>query len=226
MGLLLRRISRSAAVVLAAGMATRFGRTKQLLEWQGKPLVAHVAEVALAVCDRVLVIVGHEGKRVAGAVAHLPVEVVLNERFASGQGTSVAAGAAALVEKSNKSKTCGLIGDAFFMLADQPLVTPGLLEQLREARGLHRIAIPRYQEKRGNPVLFDRSLLPRLCDASGDVGGRALFKKHHDDIAWLDVEDAAVLRDVDTPEDWEKLRRRGVKPHLTRRSFTTFRSDQ
>ena len=198
----LNRASRTAAVVLAAGMATRFGQTKQLLMWQGQPLVAHVAQMALAHCHRVLVIVGHEGEKVAKAVAHLPVEVVWNEQFAQGQGTSVAAGAAALLAGFGP-----FVGEAFFMLADQPLVTPELLKRLQKARGLHPIAVPCYQGKRGNPVLFDHSLLPALCEAKGDVGGRALFERYRDDVMWLETEDGAVLRDIDTPEDWEKLNR-------------------
>ncbi|MDQ4078176.1 MAG: selenium cofactor biosynthesis protein YqeC, partial [Chloroflexota bacterium] len=194
------RRSRSAAVVLAAGMATRFGETKQLLDWRGKALVAHVAEVALEVCETVLVVVGHEADQVARAVDHLPVEVIFNEHFASGQGSSVAAGVAALMEMSRP-----FIGEAFFLLADQPLVTPGLLRQLRAVRGLHRIAVPRYGGQHGNPVLFDVALFPTLRDSRGDVGGRALFAAHREEIAWLDVADEAVLRDVDTPEDWESF---------------------
>jgi molybdenum cofactor cytidylyltransferase len=206
----LERYSRGAAVILAAGMAKRFGRTKQLLAWKGKPLVRHVAEVAvgagLAPAPRlapapVLVIVGHEAEAVAQAVEDLPVEVIYNEQFASGQGSSVAAGAQALLEPSRP-----FIGEAFFMLADQPLITPQLLQQLQQARGMSPIAVPRYQGKRGNPVLFDRALLETLTSSSGDVGGRALFKKYRDEIAWVEVEDEAVLRDVDTEEDWERLK--------------------
>lgn len=197
----LNRASRTAAVILAAGMATRFGQTKQLLMWQGQPLVAHVAQIALARCHRVLVIVGHEGEQVAKAVAHLPVEVVWNEQFAQGQGTSVAAGAAALLA----GFIFPFVGEVFFMLADQPLVTSELLDSLQRARGLHKIVLPRYQGKRGNPVLFDHSLLPALSEAKGDVGGRALFERYGHEVIWLETEDGAVLRDIDTPEDWKKL---------------------
>ncbi len=196
----LNRASRTAAVLLAAGMATRFGQTKQLLMWQGQPLVAHVAQIALQHCHRVLVIVGHEGEKVAKAVAHLPVEVVWNKQYSEGQGTSVAAGAAALLKSFNP-----FIGEVFFMLADQPFVTSQLLKQLQRARGLHPIAVPSYRKKRGNPVLFDHSLLPALCETKGDVGGRTLFERYRDDIVWLETEDDAVLRDIDTPEDWKRV---------------------
>ncbi len=197
----LSRRSRTAAIVLAAGMATRFGETKQLLPWQGQPLVAHAAEVALQVCDTVLVVVGHEAERVARAVEHLPVEVIWNEHFASGQGSSVAAGVAALTETSRP-----FMGEAFFLLADQPLVTPGLLRDLQAARGLQRIAVPRVAGQRGNPVLFDAALFPALRAARGEAGGRTLFDAHRDEIAWLELDDRTPLYDVDTPAEWDALR--------------------
>jgi molybdenum cofactor cytidylyltransferase len=199
----IQRRSRSAAVVLAAGTASRFGQTKQLLSWRGRTLVEHATEVALAVCETTLVVVGHEAEQVAHVVDHLPVEVIYNEQFAEGQGTSVAAGVAALMEGSRP-----FIGEAFFLLADQPFMTAELLRRIRAERGLRRIAVPRYEGKRGNPALFDAALFPELRAMNGDAGGRVLFQKYRDDIAWVDVDDEAVLQDVDTREQWRRLRER------------------
>ncbi|MGH2541565.1 MAG: selenium cofactor biosynthesis protein YqeC, partial [Ardenticatenaceae bacterium] len=56
----IQRRSRSAAILLAAGASTRYGESKQLLEWQGRTLVEHAVMVALEVCETVLVVVGHD----------------------------------------------------------------------------------------------------------------------------------------------------------------------
>lgn len=196
----LTRRSRPAAVILAAGMARRFGATKQLLGWRGETLVSRAAEAALEVCETVLVVVGHEAQAVAQAVDFLPVEVVWNEQFTSGQGSSVAAGVAALLDTNRP-----FIGEAFFMVADQPHIRATLLRALQAHRGLQRIAVPRYAGQRGSPTLWDAALFPELRAVTGDEGGRALSHAYPDEIAWLDVDDADLLRDVDTPDDWQSL---------------------
>ncbi len=197
---LITRRSRTAAIILAAGMARRFGETKQLLGWRGRALVEHVAEVALEVCDTVLVVVGHEAESVARAVEHLPTEVIYNEQFATGQGSSVAAGVAALMETSRP-----FMGAAFFMVADQPHVSADLLRALQARRGTQLIAVPRFAGQRGSPTLWDAALFPALRALTGDEGGRSLSESYHDEIAWLDVEDEGLLRDVDTRQDWQRL---------------------
>lgn len=198
----LRRRGRRAAVVLAAGRSERFGRPKQLLDWGGRTLVALAAEVALTQCETVLVVAGHEAEAIAHAVEHLPVEVIYNPDYGTGQGSSVAAGARALLEGS-RPPTSGV----YFLVADQPGLTPSLLESLHLARGLYRIARPAHEGRPGNPVLFDQALLPVLATLAGEAGGRALFDRYRNDLVTVPVADGRVLRDVDTPRAWRALRR-------------------
>lgn len=196
----LYRWGRTAGVVLAAGMATRFGSTKQLLPWRGSTLVAYVTEQMVAVCDGVLVVVGHDAEAVAKAVAHLPVEVVWNPAYASGQGSSVAAGATALL-----NTTRPFYNEIFFAVADHPFLEPSLLSDLQAIRQTQAIAIPRHGEQRGNPVLFDAALLPELATLSGDTGGRAIFGAYRHATAWLDVADPRLLMDIDTAQRWKEI---------------------
>ncbi|NUM44846.1 MAG: putative selenium-dependent hydroxylase accessory protein YqeC [Anaerolineales bacterium] len=86
-----------AGVVLAGGASRRLGQAKQLLDWQGKPLVRHMAEVALeAGLSPVVVVTGAFGEAVAEAVRDLPVIVAQNPDWEGGQSTSVKVGLAAL----------------------------------------------------------------------------------------------------------------------------------
>jgi molybdenum cofactor cytidylyltransferase len=182
-------------------MATRFGGTKQLLPWRARTLVSYVTERLLEVCDTVLVVVGHEAEAVARAVAHLPVEVIFNPAYEDGQGTSVAAAARALLSHDRP-----FYSEVFFGVADHPFLERALLDDIRAARGPHRIAIPRHGKRPGNPVLFDSSLLPALATLTGDTGGRAVFGKHPDDIAWVEIEDPRLLMDIDTAQEWNAIR--------------------
>src|SRR5689334_975241 len=89
--------TRVAGLILAAGAATRMGRPKQLLDWDGRPLVRRAAETALAArLDPVLAVVGSARAEVATALAGLPLRIVFNPHHAAGQSTSLRAGIAAL----------------------------------------------------------------------------------------------------------------------------------
>jgi molybdenum cofactor cytidylyltransferase len=191
----------AAAIILAAGGASRYGQPKLLLEWRGKPLVRHVVESALSVgLQQVLVVLGAEDAPIRAALHGLPVTFVTNSRWQEGQSTSVKAGIAALDDT---------IGAALFLLADQPKVPAALIQALVEQHRRHqqRILATSSGGRRGNPVLFDRSTFADFNQIQGDLGGRALFERYPPQL--LEWADPAVLADVDTPEDFARLKGEG-----------------
>ena len=187
-----------AGIILAAGESKRFGKPKQLLDWKGKPFVKQVAETAIrAGLSPVIVVTGSNAKIVENAVRDLDVKIIHNENWQSGQGLSIAAGVRSLPEN---------IGSAIFLLADQPQVGADILHALikSHAQNLPSILAPLVlEERRANPVLFDRVTFPDLLQLTGDVGGRAIFDKHR--VEYLPWHDDALLLDVDTPDDYERL---------------------
>jgi molybdenum cofactor cytidylyltransferase len=85
-------------------------------------------------------------------------------------------------------------------LADMPYVQTATLTALADAlRQGADIAAPRHQGRRGNPVGFSRKHLPALLELGGDKGARDLLKAHP--VTEVIVNDAGVLRDIDTPDD-------------------------
>lgn len=194
---------RVAGIVLAAGESTRYeGETKQLLPWGETTLVGRAAQVALeAGLDPVIVVTGHDAERVAGAVEHLPVQIVYNPDYAAGQSTSVRRGVEVLPTHA---------GAAAFLLADQPGVTPEVVRAVVQAHRetLAPIVIPTYEGQRGNPVLFDRALFEEIRTIEGDTGGRALFAEHHDDTLRVAVDEAGISQDIDTPASYRRARER------------------
>ena len=189
----------AAAVILAAGQSTRFGAVKQLLPWNDTTLVAQAARTALdAGLDPVIVVLGHEAEKVEQALRGLPVQTVFNPDFAAGQSTSLDKGGEALPART---------GAALFMLAGQPRITADLLRTLVQAhrRTFARACVPVFEGKRGNPVLFDRSLFAELRGLRGDTGGRVLLERYPDAILAV-PSDRSILQDIDTREDFEKLR--------------------
>jgi molybdenum cofactor cytidylyltransferase len=190
-----------AAILLAAGRATRFGSQKLLAPLDGEPLVRNVARRLLdAPLDEVLVVVGSEGAEVRAALDGLPLRIVENPAFADGMSSSLHAGVRALAPGTDA---------ALVVLGDQPGVTPSLVGALvtEWRRSGLPIVAPLYVRERGTPVLFAAAIFPELLGVEGDDGARSVVER--------DVGRVALVRfgrdtpvDVDTAEDLARLQRR------------------
>jgi 4-nitrophenyl phosphatase len=194
-------VTQVAAVVLAAGGSTRFGECKQLLDWKGKTLLAHVSDLALqAGLDPVIVVLGCQAEETYSALKDRPVLRLTNHRWGEGMSTSVRTGLAAVPPQAE---------GALFLPCDQPRITAGLLrsivDRFRETRA--GIVHPVHDDRRGTPVLFSRRLFPELSAVTGDEGGRRLIERYPEEVSTIKVEDPDVLVDIDTREDYEELRR-------------------
>ncbi|MCJ7717400.1 MAG: nucleotidyltransferase family protein, partial [Anaerolineales bacterium] len=126
-----------------------------------------------------------------------PVHVVCNTNWQKGQSTSVQAGIQALTDD---------VGGAVFLLVDQPLIPPDLVQTLIKThnRNPAPIILPTIDGKPGNPVFFDRQVFTSLTRLEGDIGGRALFETYPPrKIPW---DDGSCQMDIDTPEDYQRIR--------------------
>jgi len=191
-----------AGVILAAGESTRYGKTKQLLDWKGQPFVRAVAIKALeAGLSPVVVVVGANAEQVEAAVKDLGVRIARNAEWKSGQASSIKEG----IKDLAAPKSNGKAGSAIFLLVDQPQITTSMLRALVEkhSSGLFPIIAPLVMDQRANPVLFDRMAFSDLMTLEGDVGGRAIFHKHR--VEYLPWHDDRMLLDVDTPEQYQRL---------------------
>lgn len=190
---------KTAGVILAAGDSTRFGSPKQLLDWKGKPFIRHIAETALqADLQPVLVITGSQHTEIESCLSDLPVIVIQNPNYKNGQSESIKLGIKNLPVK---------IGANIFLLADQPQIPVEVIRALKErySQTLSPIIAPLVlEERRANPVLFDKVTFPDLLQLTGDVGGRAIFDKHK--VDYLPWHDDILIFDVDTPKDYERLK--------------------
>lgn len=189
-------------VLLAAGFSSRMGRPKQLLEWRGQPMVRHVAEQALASrLDGLVVVLGAGASEARAALVGLdgPVQTVESVDFASGQAASLRAGLQALPAAA---------AAALVLLVDQPLVTAALINTLIDSYNEDRSVlalVPRFEGRRGNPSLLAAPLFEELRTLEGDTGARGVIERHANQVRWLDLNDPAVITDVDTPEAYNRL---------------------
>lgn len=189
---------RCAAVILAAGSASRMGRQKMLLPWNGEAILRRVVRTTLeSMVEKVIVVTGANAPEVQAAVQDLPVEIAYNPEWQEGQGKSVVAGVRRVPPD---------FGSVVFVLGDQPRIVPEVIDSIIERHAnTHALATaPFAGGRRRNPVLFDRELFPRLLTLRGDIGGRQLL----DDIPIERVEwdGSELFQDIDTPDDYDRLR--------------------
>jgi molybdenum cofactor cytidylyltransferase len=192
-------VTRVAGVVLAAGMSRRLGRPKQLLRLGDRTVIEHVVSASLSAnMDEVIVVLGARAGEVRSALAGYPVRIVINERFAEGQGTSLAAGIRALGAD---------VDAAVFLLGDQPGVSAHDIERvvdMRRSTGAS-IIMTAYGDERGHPVLFGREHFPALMALEGDQGGRDVIRRHTEDVLTVAGDRDTVPADIDTEADWRAM---------------------
>jgi molybdenum cofactor cytidylyltransferase len=189
-------------VLLAAGLGSRFGAAPKLLaDLNGKPLVRHAAEAAVAARPRpVVAVLGAHAGSVRSILEGLDLMVIENPEFRLGLATSLRVGLAALPPDCRA---------AVVMLGDMPRVTAGHIDRLAAAfaaAGSEPVAVvPVQAGRRGNPVLLNLQRLGReLAHLSGDTGAGPLLKGRAD---VLEIPgDPAVALDVDTPAALDAVR--------------------
>ncbi len=193
-----------AAIILAAGEAKRFRSvstgTKLVAGLEGKPLVRHVAEAALASRARpVLAVLGHAHEQVARALAGLDLHFIENHDPAAGLSVSLKLAIAALP---------GSARGAVILLGDMPLIPSSLIDRLVEAFDMAAAeplaVVPVRGGRRGNPALLGRGLFAAVATLEGDKGARDLLAARLD-VLELPVSDSAIEIDIDTPGDLRLL---------------------
>lgn len=184
------------AVVLAAGLGSRFGGRKLLAAWDDGVLLEGALAAAFAAPVRsVTVVIGAEGDAIAAAArAFDPRTLVIHAQdYAEGMAASLRTGIASLPADAE---------GAFIFLGDMPRVPSAVLQRMGEAVAAGaEAAAPVFEGRRGNPVLIARSLFPRLLALTGDAGARGVLQDLGDRLALVESPDDGVLFDVDVPED-------------------------
>jgi molybdenum cofactor cytidylyltransferase len=185
-------------LVLAAGGSRRLGEPKQLLPYGSGTLLDHALETARE-CgfDQLIVTLGGSSDEVRARVDLSGAEVVENPDYGEGCSSSIAAGLGVVDPRSEV---------LVLMLADQPGVTAATVRALIAGRGEGTtLAVCRYDDGRGHPLAFGRSLFGELRELHGDKAVWKLLDRRADEVVEVRVT-GPIPPDVDTREDYEAIR--------------------
>jgi molybdenum cofactor cytidylyltransferase len=188
--------ARVTGLVLAAGGSRRLGQPKQLLPYGGTTLLDHALETARACAfDQLLCVLGGGAEAIRETVDLRGFDVVENREFGSGCSSSIAAALGAIDPRSEV---------LVLLLGDQPGVTPATVAALLAGRGEAPLAACLYDNGRGHPLAFGRSIFPELATLHGDKGVWKLLDRRADEVVDVAV-GARVPLDVDTWEDYRAV---------------------
>jgi len=192
------------AIVLAAGKSTRMGRAKATLPLaNGDTFLGRIVRTLHdAAIDDVVVVVGHESEAVVSALGatNLPVRFVENREYESGQLSSVLAGLSVIDRP-------GVVA-MLLTLVDVPLVSASTVRAVVDTYRVTRAPIvrPVSAGRHGHPVLIARSLFEAIRRADRSSGLKPLVRAHASSAGEVDVADEGAFTDIDTPDEYERIR--------------------
>jgi nicotine blue oxidoreductase len=182
-----------AGLVLAAGAGRRYGMPKALAEVGGRLLLDRaLASLRDAGCAPLVVVLGAAAPEVRSRADLSGATVVVNDEWATGMGSSLRAGLAAL-------EPIGPIA-VVVMLVDTPGVTAEAVRRVLAYAGPTALVTATYHGQPGHPVLLGRAHWAGVAgSAVADIGARRYLSDHPDLVTRVACEAVADGTDLDEP---------------------------
>jgi len=195
----------TAAVILAAGHADRMGSNKLVLPLGPVTVIGRVLTTALAACDRVVIVIGLHDVGTRAVVERTAAELGAADRVAVAEGVPYDPGMFISVQAGLRQ--VGTADVTLIFPGDIPLVSPATAVAVRDAvlYGGSVVAVPESGGRKGHPVAFAARCIPELLAMSDRSTLRHYMELHAADVTLVRVDDSAMLLDVDTPDDYERV---------------------
>ena len=191
-----------ASILLAAGASSRMGSPKPLLPYLGETILDSQIVLHSAFSAQVFVVLGHRASEIAaGSKRTENAVLLLNPEPDRGQLSSLQCGLRALPAR---------IQAVLIQPVDSPGVAPATLLAMCEAWDNAAAAppdfvIPTHAGRRGHPVLMRTAIATQLLALPDGATARDVVHAHRDTTLFVETGDPAIHRDIDTPEDYERL---------------------
>ena len=184
------------AIILAAGSSRRMGSQKLVLPYGKNTIIETVIDNVLnSAVDHVLVVLGADQERIRKTIGNRPVQFCHNQEHEKGMLSSVICGIRNLPSDA---------GTALIFLGDQPGIPPSVTNEVIDAYNeeLKGIVIPLHNHRRGHPLLVDLKYRKQVESLDLEEGLRTLRHHFPDDVLEVEVDEAGILLDIDTRDDY------------------------
>jgi molybdenum cofactor cytidylyltransferase len=190
--------ARYAAIVLAGGLSTRMKQFKPLLPLGDATITDYVINTFLRAGTDVFLVAGYRHNEIVAGIKKQDITIVYNPDYEKGMFSSIQAGVRHLEAKYT----------SFFIdPVDIPLVRTSTIRRLMEAaeKNPNKIVYPVFGGKRGHPPLIPTELASDILGWDKNGGLAAVLKTREKRAMEVSVSDSFILRDIDTPEDYNAL---------------------
>jgi molybdenum cofactor cytidylyltransferase len=201
-------------IILAAGMSRRMGaENKMLLPFRGSTIFETTfSNIVEANIGEILVVVGFESEKITKLLKLPPlsifskIHIIENKDYTHGMTSSIKTGIRAIETRNLKSETAFMV-----CLSDMPLISP---EEYRfiatqflaiSKQDEKAIIVPFYKGEKGNPVVFSNFYKNELLKLENTEGGKSILKTYQKHVYKIEMPTDSVLKDADTPEDYQRL---------------------
>lgn len=189
-------------IVLAAGESSRMGRDKALLPWRGSTFLAGAIASFQSHSDLVIVVAGKNAERLRPVVDAVGAFLVINPEPEQGQFSSLRVGVQAVLDRGRDA--------ALITLVDRPPADSKTVAQLcarfaaAAEAGIWAV-VPQYAGRHGHPIVVGREMITAFLQAPPTASAREIEHQHQPQIEYVAVDDPAVVLNVDTPDDYNRL---------------------
>ncbi len=189
-----------SAILLAAGKSKRMGKENKLVkDLKGIPLIKHAVRGILdSSINELVVVLGYQEELVKKNIdTNKKIKFVYNKNFENGISSSIKIGL----------ENLSIETESFFIcLGDMPNISHNIYNKLINFQNNNEIVIPTYKGKRGNPILFSKSIKNILMEMKGDIGAKKIIDKQNKKILELETNDKGVTQNFNTKDNFKILK--------------------
>lgn len=186
------------ALILSAGLSSRMGSPKALLDWHGKKLIDYQIETFHDLgIDKVSVVLGHDKEKILPYISKKSVRIINNLNYKEGKSTSILEGIHSIIKEAE---------NVILISVDQP--RPAWFLKKIVTNHFEKKAIitaPIFEQKRGHPIILNEKIYNQILQINEYKNGlKDIFRKNNDLVNTVIMKNNWTHLDLNTKEIYQK----------------------